>query len=77
MTEAERTLSVAVDPVESGRDPVSVVLAPVDPGASVVVGASLVAAAELAEAAKVVLPLAAKVGYGPLLKLPFRPSGSS
>lgn len=54
----------------------AVVLGSVDAAAFVIVEGSPVLIAEVAAASKVVLALAAKVGYGPVAKFPSRPSGS-
>lgn len=77
VAEAESSLFVARILEDLGKELAPVVIASVDSGASVVTEASLAPAAEVAEASNVALPLAAKVGYGPLLKLPCWPSGSS
>ena len=64
-------------PVGVLASPVLAAFASADPLAFVIEEESLRPVAEAAEASKVVLTLeAVKVGYGPVLKFPCRPSGS-
>lgn len=72
----EPALSVAMSLVLAEVGLAAVVLGSVVTAAFVIVEASPALVAEVPEASKVVLALAAKVGYGPVSKFPFWPSGS-